>query len=156
MPQPIAARALQAAAAGQEQPCAAPGAGGSRACKPAVLTDFLDTCCRWQQALSHVQSDLMLHHSRGVTQEELGLTLSGGVWFGHSPHNCPPSPPAPCWLGPDGGGCEVFAGSKGIAIRGCSLWRAETGRATGGKIPGVCRAAMCGGHKLSLPVCNEP
>lgn len=39
----------------------------------------------WQRALSHVQSDLMLHHSRGVTQEELGLTLSGGVWFRHPP-----------------------------------------------------------------------
>lgn len=42
---------------------------------------------------SHVPGELMLHHSRGVTQEELGLTLSGGVWFGHFPHNCPPCPP---------------------------------------------------------------
>lgn len=76
-----------------EQPCAGPKPGRSRACKPAEVSDFPDTCCCWQPALSHLQSDLMLHPSRGVTQEGLGLTLSGGVWFGHSPHNCLCLPP---------------------------------------------------------------
>lgn len=81
------------------------GTMGHRPANPCWLETSWTRAASWQQALSHVQSDLMLHHSRGVTQEEPGLTLSGGVWFGHPPHYCLPSPPPPPrWLALSGGG----------------------------------------------------
>lgn len=97
------------------------GTMGRRPANPCWLETSWIHAASWQQALSHVQSDLMLHHSRGVTQEELGLTLSGGVWFGH-PYTIVFPPPHPTLACPQWrGDLEAFAGSKGIAIRGCGL-----------------------------------
>ena len=103
--------------------CSSHGAMGPGPANLRWLETSWTRAASWQHALSHVQSDLMLHHSRGVTQEELGLTLSGGVWFGHPPHYCPPSLPAHVGLSLMEGDFEAFAGSRSIAIRGCGLWR---------------------------------
>lgn len=94
---------VQATAAAGEQHSSSHGTMGRGPANPCWLETSWTRAASWQQALSHVQSDLMLHHSRGVTQEELGLTLSGGVWLGHPSHSCFPSLPSPHWLAPSEG-----------------------------------------------------
>lgn len=102
-PTPCPGSSSTRAVQGNSTVCGSHSRTGPSPANPPWLQTSWTRAASWQHALSRVQSDLMLHHSRGVTQEELGLTLSGGGWFGHPPHYCLPSPLTPRWLVPRGG-----------------------------------------------------
>lgn len=91
---------------------------------PGWLETSWTRAASWQRALSHVQSDLMLHHSRGVTQEEPGLTLSGGVWFGHPHAIVLPLPPPHVGSSPMEEDFEAFALRQRQCHKG--LWSVES------------------------------